>query len=502
MAAYSVEGFRFHGRNEEDPTQTLFDDTSSSTTSAPDSDQETSEPSSTDISSTSPTTTSLSPGESSILSLISGSATQTLSPAESSLLAGLGASSTASPALNATNIMNNYTSLLQGNQSVSVYLHSGCLLAVNDTTVTSITIQNSTSWIQNGCSLGFYCESSLFYDFDTASGTFLTLLGPWTDSKNWDNQTVSNDTVNQWLPQYCPPENVCGVARLSGQSCPLPMGAFEPMVCPPGSYCPPGGNQNITCPEGHYCPVGSFKPIKCFGGTTCKEGEVISTSFIPLAVLILIDLFLISVVVIMKIKQRIKAVNAAHAMRLQAPAEVPLTTDTEYHGSERGSIPMEARTIYSRMRTPAGFSQLSDEETMMAFAADHGDLEHRMTIRRRSPSGFERLATTHPKAPIEENTDLHLFVQSLSKCMGGGKFGLSFEFKNLKFQPPKAPKPIISEVSGCINEGSLWGVMGASGAGKCKKRRHYSLGLANELCSYFCECADGEDYAYRWHYQS
>ena len=65
-------------------------------------------------------------------------------------------------------------------------------------------------------------------------------------------------------------------------------------------------------------------------------------------------------------------------------------------------------------------------------------------------------------------TDLHLFVQSLSKCLGATKFGLSFEFQDLSFKPPKSTKPILSDVSGTINAGSLWGVMGASGAGKCK----------------------------------
>lgn len=71
----------------------------------------------------------------------------------------------------------------------------------------------------------------------------------------------------------------------------------------------------------------------------------------------------------------------------------------------------------------------------------------------------------HDPAPAE-STDLHLFVQSLNKCFGTNNFGLSFEFENLKFQPPKATKPILDDVSGMINAGSLWGVMGASGAGK------------------------------------
>ncbi|KAL8805817.1 MAG: hypothetical protein Q9182_001729 [Xanthomendoza sp. 2 TL-2023] len=63
-------------------------------------------------------------------------------------------------------------------------------------------------------------------------------------------------------------------------------------------------------------------------------------------------------------------------------------------------------------------------------------------------------------------SDLDLFIQSMSKCIGTEKFGLSFEFTDLKFQPKKAKKPILSDVTGRIDRGSLWGVMGASGAGK------------------------------------
>ena len=124
------------------------------------------------------------------------------------------------------------------------------------------------------------------------------------------------------------------------------------------------------------------------------------------------------------------------------------------------------------------YSPISDETDSYSTDIEQGGIaiEGRRPVRaRRMPTGFEQLAALdspisvnhlHKEADLE-SSDLHLFVQSLSKCLGGGKFGLSFDFEDLKFQPPKAVKPILSQVSGCINEGSLWGVMGASGAGKC-----------------------------------
>ena len=64
------------------------------------------------------------------------------------------------------------------------------------------------------------------------------------------------------------------------------------------------------------------------------------------------------------------------------------------------------------------------------------------------------------------SSDLQLFIRSMSRCIGDTNFGLSFEFENLEFHPNKASKPVLSEVTGKINRGSLSGVMGASGAGK------------------------------------
>jgi len=125
-----------------------------------------------------------------------------------------------------------------------------------------------------------------------------------------------------------------------------------------------------------------------------------------------------------------------------------------------------------------GYRQL-DEEQYPGFTDNDVPMESNIRALNRRPTGFQELGATEAEfiedirnTDAEEKTDLHLFVQSLSKCLGATKFGLSFEFQDLGFKPPKSTKPILADVSGTINAGSLWGVMGASGAGKCKMKAY------------------------------
>jgi ABC-type multidrug transport system fused ATPase/permease subunit len=139
-----------------------------------------------------------------------------------------------------------------------------------------------------------------------------------------------------------------------------------------------------------------------------------------------------------------------------------------------------------------GYRQLDDEQ-YAGFTDNDFPMEPTITAFNRRPTGFERLGALEAEfiedlrnGDAETKTDLHLFVQSLSKCLGATKFGLSFEFQDLGFKPPKSTKPILSDVSGAINAGSLWGVMGASGAGKCGIRKLFiALCAANDY-SYLC----------------
>jgi hypothetical protein len=144
-----------------------------------------------------------------------------------------------------------------------------------------------------------------------------------------------------------------------------------------------------------------------------------------------------------------------------------------------------------------GYRQLDDEQ-YAGFTDNDLHMEPSIRALNRRPTGFEQLGALEAEfvedlhnGDAETKTDLHLFVQSLSKCLGATKFGLSFEFQDLGFKPPKSTKPILSDVSGTINAGSLWGVMGASGAGKCRIGNPFIPFCAANKYSHLCECSHG-----------
>ncbi|KAI4179629.1 MAG: hypothetical protein L6R41_007730 [Letrouitia leprolyta] len=125
-------------------------------------------------------------------------------------------------------------------------------------------------------------------------------------------------------------------------------------------------------------------------------------------------------------------------------------------------------TRFSRFNKTASFFDKSQNfKKYQSLQDDDITLESRITHVQRSDTGFGgNFTPIDATANDELISDIDLFIQSMSKCIGTEKFGLSFEFSDLKFQPKKASKPILSEVTGKIDRGSLWGVMGASGAGK------------------------------------
>jgi ABC-type glutathione transport system ATPase component len=176
-------------------------------------------------------------------------------------------------------------------------------------------------------------------------------------------------------------------------------------------------------------------------------------SFLPLGILLLVDIALITATTMEKLANRYKrnhhkgkvnkkAFLAKGAGRFARPRQSDYQEiNEEYHGFMDSDLHMESHITFNR--APTGFEQLGALEADFAF--------HDLT----QDDGGQK-------------TNLHLFVESLSKCLGATKFGLTFEFQDLNFTPPKSKKKILSDVSGTIHAGSLWGVMGASGAGKCK----------------------------------
>ena len=63
--------------------------------------------------------------------------------------------------------------------------------------------------------------------------------------------------------------------------------------------------------------------------------------------------------------------------------------------------------------------------------------------------------------------DFKRFIASMSKCIEAKELGLSFTFLDLGLRLGSDGKELLKDFTGRIDSGSMWGVMGASGAGKC-----------------------------------
>ncbi|KAF4622800.1 hypothetical protein G7Y89_g14224 [Cudoniella acicularis] len=255
------------------------------------------------------------------------------------------------------------------------------------------------------------------------------------------------------LPTYCPPLPACQEVRLSGGVCP-PNGPLEPYVCPAGSYCPHEGGK-LQCPAGSFCPKGSVEPIPCSFGSNCRAGSGQQTTYLYIFILLIVDIMIITATLLAKIREAYKRKHPQEKVTLKRAM-------TSYRKARPG------------FRNNRKYEELEDEQEPFTADVESIAMNSRVDFRRR-PTGFEALGEQEADFVVGDHmkqddgadkTDLQKFVQSLSKCLGATKFGLTFEYQNLQFHPKKSPRPILSEVTGLINAGSLWGVMGASGAGK------------------------------------
>lgn len=272
-----------------------------------------------------------------------------------------------------------------------------------------VQIMKLEAWQQDGCNEGFYCP---------------------------------NNTVNS-LPQYCPPPEICLEARSAGMICQfqhenIGMGPFEPVVCQGGYYCPNNGLDKIQCPAGHYCPPGTAQPTPCSIGSACPAGSISQRFYIPLAILIVIDVCLILGILLMKLRKRSKK---------NSPA-----------------IDMSAQGLRRRVT-----KKITGYKTVLPDEDESWDQES-PPLPRRSESGFEAALAWDHGQQVQDmgdlNPELAAFVQSMQKATDAARLGLSFQYADLSFQPKGLARPILQNVTGSIDRGSLTAVMGGSGAGK------------------------------------
>lgn len=229
------------------------------------------------------------------------------------------------------------------------------------------------------------------------------------------------------------------------------MGPFEPVICQGGFYCPEGGQEKLKCPAGSYCPPGTAQPTPCAVGSACPAGSLSQRFYIPLAILIVFDVCLIVGMLLLRLRKRVKKTSAVH------PA-------TAGGGAPRPGL---RRIMTDRA---AGYKSVRVDDNAPWDPESSPVSEPEPTTPRRALTGFEAALAMEQGQRIQDmaglSPELRAFVQSMQKATDAARLGLSFQYADLSFQPKGTNRPILQNVTGSIDRGSLTAVMGGSGAGK------------------------------------
>ncbi|TPX55433.1 hypothetical protein PhCBS80983_g05319 [Powellomyces hirtus] len=237
-----------------------------------------------------------------------------------------------------------------------------------------------------------------------------------------------NSTDPSKIPYFCPPTQECLLDRLLGTTC---EGAYEPVVCPEGYYCPDQFTKAI-CPAGSYCPTGSVTPVKCEAMSSCPEGVGSPGYYGGFVICLIIDLFLGAIVFYLKRLERRKSRGTLFPKK----ATLEMTQNNKTVIPEKGGeIEMRADSVPDDVET--GSFVLPNE----ASALPGTEI---------SPIPSERAS---------------LLVNAFSRASGGGHMKMEFKFEDLGLRL-KNGRPILAGVNGMIHAGHLTAIMGPSGAGK------------------------------------
>jgi ABC-type multidrug transport system ATPase subunit len=182
-------------------------------------------------------------------------------------------------------------------------------------------------------------------------------------------------------------------------------------------------------------------------GSYCPEKSINQVFFIPILLVIGLDLLITAALVWYFIHKRFRSTRESHARPKGISAISAAMTgykelpDENENDHDQEMLPMNATYMPPRMDTWTGFEAALD----IPIPVNSLDTEV-----------YELGLTPEVKA----------FVDSMRKATDASQFGLSFTYTNLSFQPKGAPRPILQNVTGSIERGSLTAVMGGSGAGK------------------------------------
>ncbi|KAI1329472.1 hypothetical protein F5Y16DRAFT_366093 [Xylariaceae sp. FL0255] len=287
-----------------------------------------------------------------------------------------------------------------------------------------IQIVNASSWESDGCPQGFLC---------------------------------ANNTINS-LPQYCPPITECQEARLAGTICSLNgsnigMGPFEPFICTKGYYCPPSSNglEQIPCPSGTYCQIGAATPTPCSIGSYCPEKSIREFFLAPTLVVIGLDLIVAIAIMFYAIRKRFAKKRETHGAWRTSGA-----TDIKAHLAGYNELEDEMEEVEDEEMMPMHVS--NHPRGVDAWTGFEAALDIPIPVAAEDAEDYEKGLSSTPQ--------LRAFIDSMRKATDAQHFGLSFTYTDLKFHPKGVPKPILQNVTGSIDRGSLTAVMGGSGAGK------------------------------------
>nr|OQO28977.1 hypothetical protein B0A51_03786 [Rachicladosporium sp. CCFEE 5018] len=273
------------------------------------------------------------------------------------------------------------------------------------------------------------------------------------------------DSNNDHPPQFCHPTEQCQAIRTVKGTC-NPQGVLEPKICANGHHCPPGGKQEIPCKAGTFCPSGSRAPFDCNWGSLCPATTNRQVVLVPLYVTIFVDVVLGVLVAIgfgisKWRKSRPKAydvVRAQHDEKRGEDIELLRSGGRMGGSSPRVSISSRAQSPAASLRAPSPRPAYMAHTRRASGRADN--LDGFVDDDNISTYSDDQIENDYQNSP-----DFQRFIRSMSKTIEMKSIGLSFDFENLMFETAKG-KRILQEVTGTMPRGSMWGVMGGSGAGK------------------------------------
>ncbi|KAH0365490.1 hypothetical protein KCU65_g6020, partial [Aureobasidium melanogenum] len=222
-----------------------------------------------------------------------------------------------------------------------------------------------------------------------------------------------------------------------------PQGALEPLICPGGSYCPPGGKIRIPCEAGTFCPQGSFEPIKCDTGAYCPWASAHQVPLLPFYVVVATDFVLLCVF----------DAGLTYSRWRKRRKPKYSSVDMKVTEDDREAL----RGLNMSPRYSVSIAEVSPPTTIPASPALLTP-----TTRARSTSNASDITDVDD---CSQDFAMQKFLIYLSRATQTKELGLSFDFEGLSLKT-RQNLEILLNITGSIPRGTMTGIMGGSGAGK------------------------------------